>query len=261
MYFELHVLCKRNMPRRNDDLAMNDTRIDMYVNMSFLNELYEKYHPEDPIIEELVATQVKDWFKRCVKIDLPYTDNELLKLNYWGPIVEVTTFPCYFVNGYNFDIETDSVGRLTMNCVRGMKVHPRHHLVDVNFKKVYQKNEPFILAQQVVQVYYTEYPSLKMDKVDWMVVCKTKARRVIDNFRWTEVAFQDDEAIPTPQVLTDNHNYELHDPIGIQLVVDLSIANKQGAGTSRAANGESDDEDDEDSFDKNYETEEYNNYD
>ncbi|KAL0396219.1 UNVERIFIED_CONTAM: hypothetical protein Scaly_0070300 [Sesamum calycinum] len=38
--------------------------IDMYVNGSFLNELYEKYHPENPIIEELVAIQFKDWFKR-----------------------------------------------------------------------------------------------------------------------------------------------------------------------------------------------------
>ncbi|KAL0381272.1 UNVERIFIED_CONTAM: hypothetical protein Sangu_0191500 [Sesamum angustifolium] len=132
LYFESRVLCKRNMPRRNDDLAMNETciqqsifnspgqasgaskkiwlsgskfhiikmhilincevvmpyynlAIDMYVNGSFLNELYEKYHPENPIIEELVAIQFKDWFKRRVKTDLPYIDNELLKLHYWGP--------------------------------------------------------------------------------------------------------------------------------------------------------------------------------
>ncbi|KAL0361200.1 UNVERIFIED_CONTAM: hypothetical protein Sradi_3804500 [Sesamum radiatum] len=31
---------------------------------SFQNELYEHYDSEDPIIEELVATQFKDWFKR-----------------------------------------------------------------------------------------------------------------------------------------------------------------------------------------------------
>ncbi|KAL0324634.1 UNVERIFIED_CONTAM: hypothetical protein Scaly_2430500 [Sesamum calycinum] len=45
--------------------------------------------------------------------------------------------------------------------VRGMKVHLRYHVIDVNIKKVYQKNELFILAQQAVQVYYTEYPSMK----------------------------------------------------------------------------------------------------
>ncbi|KAL0427434.1 UNVERIFIED_CONTAM: hypothetical protein Slati_2918200 [Sesamum latifolium] len=138
-----------------------------------------------------------------------------------------------------------------------MKVHPRYHLVDVNFKKVYQKNEPFILAQQAVQVYYTEYPSMKRDKVDWMVVCKIKARRLVDDSRWTEVAFQEEESIHTPQVLTDDHNYILHDPTGMQLVVNL---NQQGADTSRAANGESNDEPDEDSFDEDYGTE-LDNYD
>ncbi|KAL0392588.1 UNVERIFIED_CONTAM: hypothetical protein Sradi_2481600 [Sesamum radiatum] len=64
--------------------------------------------------------------------------------------------------------------------VRGMKVHPSYHLVDVNFKKLYQKDDPFILAQQAVQVYFTEYPNMKRDKADWMTVCKIKVRRVID---------------------------------------------------------------------------------
>ncbi|KAL0409801.1 UNVERIFIED_CONTAM: hypothetical protein Sradi_1914500 [Sesamum radiatum] len=113
---------------------------------SFLNELYEHYHSEDPIIEELVATQFKDWVKR--------------------------------------------------------------------------RNEPFILAQEAVQVYYIEYPSMKMDKVNWLVVCKIKARRVVDDSRWTEV----------------------------------------GAGMSRAANGESNDEPNDDRFDEDYETKD-NNYD
>ncbi|KAK4388010.1 hypothetical protein Sango_2407600 [Sesamum angolense] len=64
--------------------------------------------------------------------------------------------------------------------VRGIKVHPTYHLVDVNFKKLYQKDDPFILAQQAVQVYFTEYPNMKRDKADWMTVCKIKVRRVID---------------------------------------------------------------------------------
>ncbi|KAL0307566.1 UNVERIFIED_CONTAM: hypothetical protein Scaly_2978700 [Sesamum calycinum] len=80
---------------------------------------------------------------------------------------------------------------------RGMKVHPHYHLVDVNFKWVYQKDEPFILAQQEVQVYYTEYPSMKRDKIDWMAVCKTKARRVESH--WTNVAYQVDEEVPVPE--------------------------------------------------------------
>ncbi|KAL0395436.1 UNVERIFIED_CONTAM: hypothetical protein Slati_4509800 [Sesamum latifolium] len=103
-YFEPQVLCKRNRPSRNDDLAMNDNThiqqsifnfpgrgsgaskkrwlsgserhiIQTYILTncevvtpyyeSFLNELYVHYDSEDPIIEELVATQFKDWFKSC----------------------------------------------------------------------------------------------------------------------------------------------------------------------------------------------------
>ncbi|KAL0307549.1 UNVERIFIED_CONTAM: hypothetical protein Scaly_2979200 [Sesamum calycinum] len=180
-----------------DENATSSTSIDMSVNKSFPNELDGKYHPKDPIIEELVATQFKVWFKYCVKSDLNYIDNDLLKLHYWGP-----TFPCYLMN----DTDSDFYGMLGeiiqldyplipnmqivlfkycwVDPLRGMKVHPCYHLIDVNFKKVYQKNEPFILAQQAVQVYYTEYPSMKRDKVDWMVVYKTKARRVINGPKW-----------------------------------------------------------------------------
>ncbi|KAL0323571.1 UNVERIFIED_CONTAM: hypothetical protein Sangu_1976400 [Sesamum angustifolium] len=170
---------------------------------------------------------------------------EIIQLDYpLIPNMHITLFKCRWVDP-----------------VRGMKVHPCYQLVDVNFKKVYQKNETFILEQQAVQVYYTTYPIMKRDKGDWMTICKTKARRVIDDSRWTEVAFQEDKTIPSPQVVTDNHNYELHGPNYIQLVVELSIANQQGAGTSGSAQCESGDKSDKDNFDENYETEEDNNYD
>ncbi|KAL0395441.1 UNVERIFIED_CONTAM: hypothetical protein Slati_4510300 [Sesamum latifolium] len=111
----------------------------------------------------------------CVKSSLYTNTNsdfygileEVIQLDYpLIPNMQIVLFKCRWVNP-----------------VRGMKVHPRYHLVDVNFKKVYQKNKPFILAQQVVQVYYTEYPSMKRDKVDRMTVCKIKARRVVDDSR------------------------------------------------------------------------------
>ncbi|KAL0373977.1 UNVERIFIED_CONTAM: hypothetical protein Sradi_3313400 [Sesamum radiatum] len=137
---------------------------------------------------------------------------------------------------------------------RGMKVHPRYHLVDVNFKWVYQKDEPFILAQQAVQVYYTEYPSMRRDKVDWMAVCKTKARRLVDESHWTNVAYQEEQELPVTEVNTNHQTYDLHDPDGLQLFVDLLSTMQHGAGTSRT---DEDDEyeDDEDSFD-DYETDE-----
>ncbi|KAK4380938.1 hypothetical protein Sango_3016600 [Sesamum angolense] len=86
-----------------------------FTKRSFFNKLYDHHHSEDHIIEELVATQFKDWFKHRVKFKLNYTDNELLELHYWGPTAEFITFPCYFVNGNNFHIERHSVDKLTMN--------------------------------------------------------------------------------------------------------------------------------------------------
>ncbi|KAL0428615.1 UNVERIFIED_CONTAM: hypothetical protein Slati_3036300 [Sesamum latifolium] len=209
---------------------------------SFLNELYETYNPDDPIIDQIVTTDFKAWFKRRVEPELQNIEDDLLKSLYWGPNQLVTTWPCYFVNGYNFHTEEHNIGKSTMNCgvcvksssytdtdidfygmleeviqldypiidglqvvlfkckwvdpTRGIKVHPRYYLIDVNFKRLYQKDEPFILAQQAVQVYYTDYPSMRRDRVDRMVVCKIKARRVVDVSRWTDVAYQLEEVEP-----------------------------------------------------------------
>nr|GEW21217.1 hypothetical protein [Tanacetum cinerariifolium] len=74
----------------------------------------------------------------------------------------------------------------------GMNVHKGYNLVDVKHKRRFNKYEPFILASQSSQVYYTSYPSLRRDKVDWWALSKAKPRSFIylpgDN-----MAFQDDE--------------------------------------------------------------------
>ncbi|KAL0410867.1 UNVERIFIED_CONTAM: hypothetical protein Slati_3676400 [Sesamum latifolium] len=124
-YFEPQILCKWNRPRKNDDLTMNDTRIQQSIfnypgrasgalkkrwhggsehhiiktyiltnyevvyYESFFNELYLHHYSQDPIIEELVATQLKDWFKLRVKSKLNYTNNELSELHYWSPTAEI----------------------------------------------------------------------------------------------------------------------------------------------------------------------------
>ncbi|KAL0340301.1 UNVERIFIED_CONTAM: hypothetical protein Sradi_4546900 [Sesamum radiatum] len=202
-YFEPDVQSKRSMPRRNDECTssndgfqvstFNYTRrasgatkrrwlsgleryiIEMYnltncevvtpYYESYLNKLYQHQHPAVPIIDRLVSTEFKDWFKLRVHPELNYTDKELLKCHYWGRSAE-TLVPTYFINEYNFPTEHHNTDKSTMNCgcrwvdlVRDMKVHPSYHLIDVNFKKLYQKDDPFILAQQAVQVYFMEYPN------------------------------------------------------------------------------------------------------
>ncbi|KAL0352078.1 UNVERIFIED_CONTAM: hypothetical protein Scaly_1596500 [Sesamum calycinum] len=187
---------------------------------SCLNELYQHHHPADPIIDQLVSIEFKDWFKRR------------------GPSAEVTLFNAYFVNGYNFQTERHNTGKSTMNCrvcvksssctdeennfyeiikeiiqlayplipnlhivlfkcrwvdpVQGMKVHPSYHLIDVNFKKLYQKDDPFIFAQQAVQVYFMDYP----------------------------IAYQPEEVVSVPIVAIGNQSYDLRDPNGLQVVLE-----------------------------------------
>ncbi|KAL0295569.1 UNVERIFIED_CONTAM: hypothetical protein Sangu_3194800 [Sesamum angustifolium] len=128
--------------------------------------------------------------------------------------------------------------------IRGMKVHPSYYLVDVNFKKRYQKDDPFILAQQIVQVYFTEYPSMKRDKVDWMVICKIKAWRVVNDSKWTEtVTYQSEEVVLVHIVAIDNQSYDLRDPNGVQVVLEVAGT----SGRQLHENDEENEDEDEDS--------------
>jgi len=73
---------------------------------------------------------------------------------------------------------------------RGCNVHRQYGIFEINHKRRFDKYEPFVLAQQAQQVYFTEYASKKKEKANWWVVCKTKARSTINAL---ELAYQDDE--------------------------------------------------------------------
>ncbi|KAK4397283.1 hypothetical protein Sango_1564900 [Sesamum angolense] len=324
-YFELDVQSKRSMPQRNDECTSSNDGfqvsifnypgkasgamkkrwlsglerhiVNMYILTNwevvtpyyetYLNELYQHHHSTDLIIDRLVSTEFKDWFKA----------RKATEVSLLGSQCRCDISPSYFVNGYNFQTERHNIDKSTMNCrvcvksssytdkennfygiiekiiqltyplipnlhivlfkcrwvdpVRGMKVPPSYHLVDVNFKKLYQKDYPFILAQQAVQVYFTKYPSLKRDKADWMVVCKIKAQRVVADSKWTQtVAYQSEEVVPVPIVAVNNQSYVLRDPNGVQVVL-------EAAGTSRRQLHENDEENEDSGWDDNTDDEEY----
>jgi hypothetical protein len=92
--------------------------------------------------------------------------DEIVQLEYPGePIKRVVLFKCSW-----FD-PTSNIGT---------RVHKHHGIVEVNSQRRYSKYEPFILAQQAIQVYYTPYPEKRRDNTNWLVVIKTKARSTID---------------------------------------------------------------------------------
>ena len=59
-----------------------------------------------------------------------------------------------------------------------MKIDPQHGLIEIiHISKAYVNN-PFVLAQQAVQVYYTPFPSRKRGRKDSQAVCKVKSRAI-----------------------------------------------------------------------------------
>lgn len=86
--------------------------------------------------------------------------HEVLEVEYVGHKNHVVLFKCHW-----FDP------------VRGVRVDARYDIVEVNHKSRLNAYEPFILANQSQQVYYTKYPtSRSKDRNDWWVVCKVKAK-------------------------------------------------------------------------------------
>ena len=76
--------------------------------------------------------------------------DEIIEIEYHGLLIRVVLFKCMW-----FDH------------IKGMNVYRKFNLVEINHKKRYMKYEPFVLAQQAIQVYYVSYPSLKRDKANW----------------------------------------------------------------------------------------------
>ncbi|KAK6784178.1 hypothetical protein RDI58_017632 [Solanum bulbocastanum] len=65
---------------------------------------------------------------------------------------------------------------------RGTKAYHQHNIIEVKHTRKYKSYDPFIIAQNVKQVYYAPYP-LRRDKTDWWIVIKSKlvGRIEIDN--------------------------------------------------------------------------------
>ncbi|KAK1378582.1 hypothetical protein POM88_025326 [Heracleum sosnowskyi] len=62
----------------------------------------------------------------------------------------------------------------------GTRVHQCYNIVEVHRRKRLSVYEPFVLAMKATQVYFSSYPSLRRDKVYWLVVSKVKARPLVD---------------------------------------------------------------------------------
>ncbi|KAL0293990.1 UNVERIFIED_CONTAM: hypothetical protein Sangu_3227000 [Sesamum angustifolium] len=221
-YFELDVQSKQSMPRTNDERTSSNDRIQVDPKLNYTDKELLKYIPCYFLNGYNFQTERHNTGKSTMKCGIcvkssSYTDEEndfygiieeIVQLTYpLIPKLHIVLFKCRWVDP-----------------IRGMKVHPRYHLIDVNFKKLYRKMIHLYLHNKQYK-YILEYPSMKRDKADWMAICKIKAQRVVDESKWIEtLAYQSEEVVPVPVVATDNQSYNLREPNGLQVVVDLSMA-------------------------------------
>lgn len=76
----------------------------------------------------------------------------------------------------------------------GTKLDPKYNRVDIRMDKKYPAFDPFIMAENVRQVYYVPYPSTRRDKRGWCVAIKTKPRSRVETDDLVEdVPYQADD--------------------------------------------------------------------
>lgn len=86
---------------------------------------------------------------------------EVLELQYLGHDNHIVIFKCHWFDPHFVQNDTT------------------YKIVDVKHKSKLRTYEPFILAAQAQQVYYSNYPSPRMK--DWWAVCKVKTR-ILPNY-------------------------------------------------------------------------------
>ncbi|CAH9136812.1 unnamed protein product [Cuscuta epithymum] len=111
--------------------------------------------------------------------------------------------------------------------VRGVKKNHKHSLLDVNHARVYQKNEPFILAQQAAQVYYADYPTTRQTSSPWVCACTIRPRKIVSHAQHKNVDIDvyQQEFFEPPIPDTMNGNIFLEDSTGAEIDLDLNDAN------------------------------------
>ncbi|GLU22218.1 hypothetical protein SLE2022_383080 [Rubroshorea leprosula] len=97
---------------------------------------------------------------------------------------------------------------------RGVRVHPKHHLVDIDPNSKVKTDEPFVLASQGQQVCYTHYPSKQGERKGWWVACNVKAGNIND------LSSIPEDGVPEAQGFYQDDDPPMPQPI--QLTLDLT---------------------------------------
>lgn len=107
----------------------------------------------------------------------------------------------------------------------GTSVQPKLKLVSINHTRWYNKFEYFVLAKQVVQVYYCSNPSKRKGRANWWEACKIKARLNVkiaakETTDSTTLAYQEDNVDITAGPIIDNDPLPIHPDGGVIDIID-----------------------------------------
>ncbi|XP_045809328.1 uncharacterized protein LOC123903770 [Trifolium pratense] len=145
---------------------------------------------------------------------------EILELSYIGAQNKVLLLRCHWFDPIN-----------------GVKVDERYGLVDVKPKSRLNSNEPFVLASQAQQVYYTMYPQSNVrGSSDWWAACKVRRKLfVAESFNDEQLDlneldasdyYQDDGSFGTSNVVIEDEEFSLFDANSPMEDVDINDIHK-----------------------------------
>ncbi|KAK1403710.1 hypothetical protein POM88_003315 [Heracleum sosnowskyi] len=222
----------REYTAANNYVLFNCPEVAPYIEI-FTNGLREHNpHINGAEIDKCLESDFAMWFKLYAQ-NTSLVPNEFVRDLASGPLRSVRSVPVYYVNGYKFHTRTYGANKSTFNsgCEWfdptlnvGTKIHQRYNIVEVNQIKLLNVYEPFVLAMQTTQVFFCNYPSLRRDKVDWLVVCKVKARPLVELPQISESrnqdAYQDDFPEHLDVIRTDDIPTHLDDIEGTSVDLD-----------------------------------------
>ncbi|CAH9111690.1 unnamed protein product [Cuscuta epithymum] len=138
--------------------------------------------------------------------------------------------------------------------VMGVRKDDIHNLRDVNHARAYQKNEPFILAQQAAQVYYAEYPTTKQRISPWVCACTIRPRKVVSHaiHKNVDIDIYQQEFFLAPVPQTIDEEIILEDFTGAEIEPDPNDGNddpNEGSQYEEDWNFQTEDTDEDDYID------------
>ena len=109
----------------------------------------------------------------------------------------------------------------------GTRVDSKYGTVDIRMDKRYVLFDPFIIANNVQQVYYVPYPASHTDKRGWCVAIKTKPRGRIDSSDVeVEVPYQVEEMSHVNEIIEVEEVIRLQD--GLEEVDPINVSSFEG---------------------------------